>query len=141
MEICPPELGNCRERSAVRAGRARRAQTPTQVGSRRTRAPRAACSLLLGGQVFRDLDGIPQSIPRSPGHQRNFFDSIKTRRLSESNLPYVVRMTAPMFFGRISLLLGGRKLTWDAARHCFEGDPEATRLLGRVNREPWTLPV
>jgi len=98
-------------------------------------------SIHLGSQVFRDLDGIPQSIPRSPGHQRNFFDSIKTRRPSESNLPYVVRMTAPMFFGRISLLLGGRKLTWDAEKEEFTGDAEATRLLGRVYRQPWALPV
>jgi hypothetical protein len=96
--------------------------------------------VFLPGETLRDLPWVPQSIPRSPGHQRNFFDSIKTRQPPESNLPYVANMTAPMFFGRISLLLG-RPLKWDAEKEEFIGDAEATRLLGRVCREPWTLPV
>jgi len=98
-------------------------------------------TLFLGNEELRDLDYVPKSVPRSRGHQRNFLDCVKTRQLTESNLPYVVNMTTPMFFGRIGLLCGGRKLTWDAEKEEFTGDPEATRLLGRVYREPWALPV
>jgi len=98
-------------------------------------------AIFLGGKQVRDLPEVPQSIPRSPGHMRNFLNSIKSREAPESNLAYVVPMTAPMFFGRISLLLAGRKLTWDAEKEEFVGDDEATRLLGRVYREPWALPV
>ena len=98
-------------------------------------------AVYLDGQEFRDLPHVPKSIPRSPGHQRNFLDCVKSRALTESNLPYVVKMTVPMFFGRISLLLGRRPLKWDATKEEFIGDPEATRLLGRVYREPWSLPI
>jgi len=49
-------------------------------------------------------------------------------------------MTTPMFFGRISLTVG-RPLKWDEAKKQFIGDDEANRLLGRVYREPWTLPA
>jgi len=96
--------------------------------------------IFIGSERLRDLADVPKTVPRSPGHQRNFLDSVKSRRPTESNLPYVFRMTAPMFFGRISLLLG-RPLRWDAAKEEFTSDEEATRLLGRVHREPWTMPV
>jgi hypothetical protein len=46
-----------------------------------------------------------------------------------------------MFFGRIGLLLGRDRLTWDPSAGRFVGDDEANRLLGRVYRQPWSLPV
>jgi len=98
-------------------------------------------TIFLGGEQLRDLEDVPKTVPRSPGHQRNYLDCVKSRQLTESNLPYVVNMTTPMFFGRIGLLCGGRKLTWDPAKEQFEGDDEANRLLGRVYREPWALPM
>ena len=97
--------------------------------------------IFLDGEVLRDLHHVPRTIPRSRGHHRNFLDAVRTRGLTESNLPYAVPMTAPMFFGRIALLLGRSTLRWDAEKEQFVGDDEATRLLGRVMREPWTLPV
>ncbi|MFP4056797.1 MAG: Gfo/Idh/MocA family protein [Candidatus Brocadiia bacterium] len=98
-------------------------------------------AIYLDGQEHHDLAHVPKTLPRSPGHHRNFLNSVKSRRPTESNLDYVVPMTAPMFFGRISLLLGGRKLAWEPEREAFAGDEEATRLLGRVYRQPWTLPA
>ena len=99
-------------------------------------------TMSIGGEPEAgDLPDVPKTIPRSRGHHRNFLDCVKTRTLTESNLPYAVRMTQPMFWGRISLLLGHRKLTWDKDAEQFVGDDEATRLLGRVYREPWALPV
>jgi len=97
--------------------------------------------IFLGNEKLKDIDSVPRSLPRSPGHHVNFLQCIKTRELTESNLPYVVNMTTPMFFGRISLLLGGRTLHWDESKKQFTGDDEANRLLGRVYRQPWTLPA
>lgn len=97
--------------------------------------------IFLDGQTLHDLPHVPRTVPRSPGHQRNFLDCVKSRALTESNLPYVVRMTQGMFFGRISLLLGGRRLVWDDPAERFVGDEEATRLLGRACRGPWALPT
>ncbi len=98
-------------------------------------------TVCLGGDQTSDLPDVPKATPRSPGHHANFIEGVKTRTLTESNLPYAVRMTQPMFFGRISLLLGGRRLTWNDAAGQFVADDEANRLLGRVYREPWALPV
>jgi predicted dehydrogenase len=96
--------------------------------------------IYLDGKELQDLPDVPKSVPRSPGHQRNFLDCVKSRKLTESNLPYAVKMTAPMFFGRISLLLG-RALQWDAKKEQFVGDAEANQMLGRTRRKPWILPV
>ena len=96
--------------------------------------------IFLGGEKLKDIDSVPRWLPRSPGHHVNFLQCVKTRQLTESNLPYVVNMTTPMFFGRISLTVG-RPLKWDEAKKQFIGDDEANRLLGRVYREPWTLPA
>ena len=98
-------------------------------------------AVYLDGHESRDVHEVPISIPRSPGHQRNFIDCVKSRGLTESNLPYAVNMTQPMFFGRIALHCGCRTLKWDNAKGQFIGDDEANRLLGRVYREPWALPV
>jgi len=96
--------------------------------------------IFLGNERLTDIQTVPRWLPRPPSHHRNFLDCVRSRALTESNLPYAVRMTTPMFFGRISLLTG-RPLKWDAEKKEFAGDPEATRLLGRVYREPWVLPV
>jgi len=98
-------------------------------------------TVCIDGHESRDLNEVPVSIPRSPGHQRNFLDCVKTRGLTESNLPYAFNMIQPLFFGRIGLLTGCRPLTWNNAKGEFVGDPEANRLLGRVYRQPWALPV
>jgi hypothetical protein len=34
----------------------------------------------------------------------------------------------------------GRSLTWDPAAHRVVGDDEATKLLRRPYRDPWTHP-
>jgi len=43
-------------------------------------------------------------------------------------------------FERASLILA-RRLKWNSENEQFVGDEEAGRLLGRVYREPWTLPM
>ncbi len=97
-------------------------------------------AIFLGGEQLTDIPDVPKTIPRSPGHQRNFLDCIKSRELTESNLPYVRQMTIPMHLGCISFRLG-RKLEWDAGREGFVGDESADRLLSRPYRAPWWLPV
>jgi predicted dehydrogenase len=92
----------------------------------------------LGGEVLEDLPDVPQKIERSPGHQRNFLDSVKSRTPPQSNLHYARRMTLPMHLGLISWRLG-RPLEWDDANERFVNDPAADYLLSRASRSPWTL--
>jgi len=96
--------------------------------------------LFIDGKEMADVPEVPQSVPRSPGHQRNFLDCVRSREEPESNLDYVHNMTLPMLLGCISFRLG-RKLEWDSARQRFIDDAAANRMLAPPYREPWHLPA
>ncbi|UCH36234.1 MAG: Gfo/Idh/MocA family oxidoreductase, partial [Armatimonadota bacterium] len=96
--------------------------------------------IFLDGKQHADIPEVPASLPRSPGHQRNFLDCVKSGAQPESNLEYVVPMTLPMHAACIAYRLG-RKLTWDAARGEFVGDDAANRMRHRPYRAPWYLPT
>lgn len=94
--------------------------------------------LTINGETMEDVPGVVQTIPRSPGHQQNFIDSVKSRSQPESNLEYARDMTLPMHLGLTSWRLG-RKLQWDAASEKFIGDDDANKLLSRKARKKWEL--
>lgn len=95
-------------------------------------------SITINGQTMEDVSDIEETIKRSPGHQQNFVDAVKSRVQPESNLPYARKMTLPMHLGLISWRLG-RKLQWDEGKELFVNDPEANALLSRKPREKWNL--
>ncbi|MDD2598926.1 MAG: Gfo/Idh/MocA family oxidoreductase [Kiritimatiellae bacterium] len=95
-----------------------------------------SCTIRINNEVLTDLTDLPVTMPRSPGHQRNFLDAVKSRGVPESNLPYARQMTAPMHLALASFRLK-RKLTWDSATETVVGDPAANYLLSRTNRAPF----
>jgi predicted dehydrogenase len=94
----------------------------------------------LGDEILTDLPDVPVTIPRSPGHQQNFIDSVKVRSRPESNLHYAREMTIPMHLAVISFRLK-RKLMWDSVKEEFIADEAANYLLSRAYRKPWSLPL
>lgn len=94
--------------------------------------------ITINGQTVTDIPEIPITNPRSPGHQQNFVDSVKSRKQPESNLVYARELTLPMHLGLISYRLG-RDLKWNANKEKFIGDKEANRLLSRKPRKKWDL--
>ncbi|MEN6455518.1 MAG: hypothetical protein ABFD10_14775 [Prolixibacteraceae bacterium] len=97
------------------------------------------CTIRIGNEVLGDIPEIPKTLARSPGHQRNFIDAVKSRRQPESNLSYAREMTIPMHLAIISFRLK-RKLQWDSLSERFAGDDAANYLLSRACRAPWVLP-
>ena len=93
----------------------------------------------ISNETMDDIPGVSQSITRSPGHQRNFLDAVKSRKQPESNIDYARKMTLPMHLALISFRLK-RKLEWDSQKEEFVNDPAANSLLARENRSPWLLP-
>ncbi|HSF55967.1 MAG TPA: hypothetical protein VLA71_19585, partial [Algoriphagus sp.] len=81
---------------------------------------------------------IPQTIPRSPGHQQNFLDAVKSRTQPESYLQYAREMTMPMHLALTSFKLK-RSLKWNPKTETFKNDSEADALLWRPYREKWNL--
>lgn len=94
------------------------------------------CTIRIGNEVLTDLPDVPVTMPRSPGHQRNFLDAVKSRGVPESNLPYARQMTLPMHLALASFRLK-RRLTWDSTKEEVVGDPAANYLLSRTNRAPF----
>ena len=92
----------------------------------------------INGEMVHDLPEVPVTLERSPGHQQNFVDAVKSRTQPESNLEYARRMTLPMHLGLISYNLG-RKLQWNEEKELFVGDQEANSLLSRKPRKKWDL--
>lgn len=94
--------------------------------------------ITINNQRMKDISEVEQTLPRSPGHQQNFIDSVKSRQQPESNLPYVRKMTLPMHLGLISWRLD-RPLTWDETIEECTGDAEANAFLSRKPRKKWKL--
>ena len=95
-------------------------------------------SITINGETMEDIAEIPESIPRSPGHQQNFVDAVKARTQPESNLEYAREMTLPMHLALASYRLG-RPLQWNAKKEEFVGDEEANALLSRPYRKEWNF--
>jgi predicted dehydrogenase len=93
----------------------------------------------INGESFTDLREVEKTVDRSPGHQQNFVDAVKSRKQPESNLAYARKMTLPMHLGLISYRLNGRKLNWNPVKETFVGDKEANSLLYRKPRKKWDL--
>jgi len=94
--------------------------------------------ITINGQTVTDIPEVAQTLPRSPGHQQNFVDAVKSRKQPESNLEYARAMTLPMHLALISWRLN-RGLKWNATKEKFIDDKEANALLNRKYRKGWDL--
>ena len=95
-------------------------------------------SITINGSTVTDVPEIAQTLPRSPGHQQNFINAVKSRKPPESNLEYVREMTLPMHLAVISWRLN-RKLNWNSKKEEFTDDKEANSFLSRKYRKAWDL--
>jgi predicted dehydrogenase len=92
---------------------------------------------------WRDIRQLPEEqrkvkLPISANHQRNFLESIKSRKPTITPVETAHHSAIPGHLGLISMLVG-RKLKWDAQTERILDDAEASKLLGRAYREPWKL--
>ena len=85
-----------------------------------------------------ELPGPARSvdIPVSPGHFRNFLDSITTRERPIADVEIGHRTTSLCQLGNISLF-AGRALRWDWKAEEFLDDALANGMLSRANRAPY----
>jgi predicted dehydrogenase len=75
---------------------------------------------------------------KSPGHFREFIDSIKSRKRTLTPVEIAHRSQTPGHLGHIASVTG-RTLKWDAAKQEIIGDAEASKMMQPEMREPWKL--
>jgi predicted dehydrogenase len=75
---------------------------------------------------------------RSPGHQRDFINAVKTRDTTLTPAEVAHRSASIGHLGQIAMVTG-RKITWDPVKEEIANDPGASAMLGRTPRAPWTL--
>jgi predicted dehydrogenase len=75
---------------------------------------------------------------RSPGHQREFINCVKTRDTTLTPAEVAHRSASVGHLGQIAMVTG-RKIKWDPAKEEIANDPGASAMLGRTPRAPWSL--
>ncbi|MGE5646396.1 MAG: Gfo/Idh/MocA family protein [Acidobacteriota bacterium] len=90
------------------------------------------------GKPVKDFPRPAPSIPDSPGHIREFLNSIKSRKLCTCDVDYGHRLTKAGLLGNIALRTG-RRVVWDNDRETIVNDKEAAKYVTRRYRKPWKL--
>ena len=72
------------------------------------------------------------------GHMQNFFDCVRERSEPVSDVFSHHREVSSCHMCNIAMLLK-RKLRWDPVKEDFIGDQQASALVRRPQREPYTI--
>ena len=75
---------------------------------------------------------------RPMNHVRDFFNCVKSRRLTVANPEVMHRSMSCVHAANICMWLK-RDMKYDPARQEFVNDDEANRLRSRAMREPWII--
>jgi len=92
------------------------------------------------GDKMKNATTPPQSIPPSPGHEREWLDCIKSRKQPTCSVFYHVKVDVPIVLSLLSYKLG-RSISFDPKTESITGDAEAARLAVPEYRAPWKFPV
>jgi predicted dehydrogenase len=82
-----------------------------------------------------------KTLPRSPGHHREWINAIKSRQECSCRFAYGHRVTSVGNMGNIALKTG-QKLEWDGKAERFTNHDQANDYLMRAEyRKPWAFPT
>jgi len=91
------------------------------------------------GALLKDAQPPQASMAPSPGHEREWLNSIRSRQQPSCNPQYHAKIDVPLVLANLSLRLG-RSIRFDAATETITGDAEAARLSKPEYRAPWKFP-
>jgi predicted dehydrogenase len=93
---------------------------------------------LLPEDKFAGYKAPEPSIPRSPGHHREWVEAIKSGGTTTCNFDYAGALTEAVLLGTVAYRTG-RRIEWDAANLKVTNAPEAQPLIHKEYRKGWTL--
>jgi predicted dehydrogenase len=88
------------------------------------------------------VEGVeyPVSVPRSPGHEREFLDGIRARQECSCSFANHLPMHTALNLAHLSLETG-RTLHWDETKWQVTGDDDANARITPTYRAPYKLPT
>ncbi len=82
---------------------------------------------------------VPESVPRSPGHNEEWFRMMRDGTPAYSNFAIASKLTEIILLGCVAMRVGvGKKMEWDGDQMKSPNCPEAAQYLRRQNRDGWT---
>ena len=92
------------------------------------------------GREHEAAKDVPKTIPRSPGHDKEWFRMIKGGEPAYSNFDIAAYLTEIILLGCIALRVGeGRRMEWDGPNMRSPNIAEAEQFVKRKNREGWDV--
>ncbi len=83
---------------------------------------------------------VPQTIPRSPGHDEEWFAAMKGGPAAYSNFDIAAYLTEIILLGCVALRTGvGHRLDWDGPNMIAKNEPAAAQFVKRQNRKGWEI--
>lgn len=92
------------------------------------------------GSFLKDAAPPPESIAPSPGHERQWLDSIKSRIQPDCCVDYHYKVDMAITLASLSYVLG-RSIRFDPVKERIVGDREAARRARPEYRRPWRFPA
>jgi predicted dehydrogenase len=90
------------------------------------------------GAKHEAVSAIAQTIPRSPGHNQEWFDMMKDGTPAYSNFEIAGYLTEIILLGCIALKVGeGVKMEWDGPNMQSPNCPQAAQFVKRNDRTGW----
>jgi hypothetical protein len=91
------------------------------------------------GENHEACKSVPQTIPRSPGHMKEWFDMMKGGAPAYSNFDIAAYLTETILLGCIALRVGeGVRMEWDGPNMKSKNLPGAAKFVNRNNRSGWS---
>jgi len=94
---------------------------------------------LIAGDEHEAARAVAESIPRSPGHNEEWFRMMRDGTPAYSNFDIAAYLTEIILLGCIAVRVGeGRVMEWDGPNMRSPNIPEASRFVKRENRAGWS---
>lgn len=86
------------------------------------------------------IRNIPKTIPRSPGHMKEWFDMMKDGRPAYSNFDIAAYLTEIILLGCVAMQVGvNKRLDWDGPNMKAKNQKEAAKFVKHPYRKGWAV--
>ncbi len=93
---------------------------------------------LLPEEDFKDYQAPEPTLPRSPGHHREWLNGIQENKQPMANFDYAGRLTEFVLLGNVAVRLQ-KEIVWEGPSMRVVNQPDAEPLIKRTYRSGWTL--